>query len=87
VQRTPGRFWPLAPDLAPVEQVAWLRALCALTAVFVGTNHPIIDLLRRAESDHAAAAEAVVAFDSLPTLRRRRIISVLAAIMRPRRAR
>jgi hypothetical protein len=83
----PGKFWPLSPDVTPVEKVAQLRALCALTAVFAGSGHPLIDMLRRSETDHDAAAEALAMFDRLPSLRRRHIISTFAAIMNPRRGR
>jgi hypothetical protein len=85
--RLPGKFWPLSPDVTPVEKVAQLRALCALTAVFAGSGHPLIDMLRRAETDRDAAAEALAMFDQLPSLPRRHVISTFAAIMRPGRGR
>jgi hypothetical protein len=76
----------LSPDVTPVEMVAQLRALCALTAAHCGSEHELIGELRRAEHDADAAARAMELFDKLPSLRRRRIISTLAAIMSPRRA-
>jgi hypothetical protein len=79
-------FGPFRPDVDPVEKVAGLRALAALVAVFAGSDHVVVDLLRRAEADPGASSEALAMFDRLPALPRRKIISVYAAVMHPRRA-
>jgi hypothetical protein len=81
-----GMFWPLSPDVTSVEMVAQLRALCALVAAHCGSSHELVSTLRQAEHDADAAARAMELFDRLPSLRRRHIISTLAAIMSPRRA-
>jgi hypothetical protein len=81
-----GMFWPLSPDVTSVEMVAQLRALCALVAAHCGSSHELVSALRQAEHDADAAARAMELFDRLPSLRRRHIISTLAAIMSPRRA-
>jgi hypothetical protein len=82
-----GVFWPLSPDVTPVEMVAQLRALCALVAAHCGSSHELVSTLHQAEHDADAAARALELFDRLPSLRRRRIIATLASIMRPGRGR
>jgi len=79
-----GLFGPFLPHTDRAEQKAQFRALAMGAAVYVGSSHPLIDMLRRAETDHNAAAEALAMFDRLPSLRRRHIIATFAAIMRPR---
>ena len=76
-------FGPWSPTVDPVERIAQLRALCALAAAYCGSSHELVGELRRAETDEAAAANALQLLDRLPSLMRRRLISVFAAIMFP----
>jgi hypothetical protein len=80
-------FGPWVPDISETERVAGFRALAALTAVFAGSGHVAVGALRRAESDASLSGAAQAAFDGLPALPRRKIISVYAAVMYPRRVR
>jgi hypothetical protein len=81
-----GLFGPWMPTVDPVERVAGLRALAALVAVFAGSDDPAVSALRRAEVDVGASDQALEAFDKLAALPRRKIISVYARLMRPKRA-
>jgi hypothetical protein len=78
-------FGPFRQGIAEVERVAGLRGLTSLTAVFAGSSHPAVSALRRAEMDASASDAALAEFDKLAALPRRKIISVYAAIMDPRR--
>ena len=52
-------FGPWSPDVvSPTEKVAQLRSLAALSALLVGSNHPLISILRAAEDDPGAADRA-----------------------------
>jgi len=85
--RTPaGLFGPWMPRIAEVERVAGLRAIAALVCVHCGSDHPAVDLLRRAEADVGAADQALIELDRLPSLWRRRVIASYARLMRPRRS-
>jgi hypothetical protein len=85
--RIPG-VGPFSPTLRDqVERVAGLRALAAFSAVFAGSDHVVVDLLRRAETDAGALDQALTELDRLPSLWRRRVIASYARLMRPRRAR
>jgi hypothetical protein len=79
-----GLFGPFRPHVERVERVAGPRAIAALTAVFAGSDHAAVAALRQAEADVGASDQALSEFDKLPALPRRKIISVYAAIMRPR---
>jgi len=74
------------PGIAEVERVAGLRAIAALVCVHCGSDHPAVDLLRRAEADVGAADQALIELDRLPSLWRRRVIASYARLMRPRRS-
>jgi hypothetical protein len=84
--RSLAPFGPFRPDADRVERVAGFRAFAVLTAVFAGSDHVVVDLLRRAEADVGMSDLALAAFDRLPALPRRKIISVYAAVTRPRRS-
>src|SRR5258707_16654 len=77
-------FGPWSPDVDSVERVAQLRALCALAAVFCSSQHPLVAELRRAETDPDAAERALTLLDALPSLTRRRLISVFAVVTFPK---
>jgi hypothetical protein len=79
-----GLFGPFRPDVDRVERVAGLRALAAFSAVFAGSDHVVVDLLRRAETDAGALDQALTELDRLPSLWRRRVIASYARLMRPR---
>jgi hypothetical protein len=67
----PGSF-------GPWSRTAQLRSLAALTAAY-----ELVGELRRAETDEAAAANALQLLDRLPALTRRRLISVFTSITFP----
>jgi hypothetical protein len=81
-------FGPWSPHLHDAtERGKQLRALAALSAVFVGSDHEIVDTLRKAEHDASALRQALMLFDGLHSMRRRHIIATFATIMPPRRER
>jgi hypothetical protein len=79
-----GAFGPFRRDIPEVERVAGLRALAAFTSAFAGSDHVVVDLLRRAETDAGALDQALTELDRLPSLWRRRVIASYARLMRPR---
>jgi hypothetical protein len=82
---TVGAFGPWSPDVVdPTEKVAQLRSLAALSAAFLGSSHPLVDTLRKAEADNTAATEALQLLDALPSLTKRRLLSTFGAITWPR---
>jgi hypothetical protein len=81
-----GRFGPWVPGICEGERRAALRALAALVSVYCGSDHVAVGLLRHAEVDPTASGHALEEFDKLPALPRPKILSVYAAVMRPRRA-
>lgn len=78
---------PLCPDAIEVERIAGCRALAGISACHVGSQHPVVDALIAAEMDVRKSAAAQAAFDKLPAIKRRRIVSTFAAIMSPSRRR
>jgi hypothetical protein len=79
-QRLTAPFGPWSPDIDPVERTAQLRSLAALAAVLVGSHHPLVAELRKAETDPDAAERALALLDGLPSLTRRRLITTFGAI-------
>jgi hypothetical protein len=79
-------FGPWSPNVDPIERIAQLRSLAGLVAVHCGSDHPLIDTLRAAETDSKAAQRAFELIDFLPTLTRRKLLSVFASITWRRRA-
>ena len=73
-------FGPWSPGIAPVERIAQLRSLAALAAVSVGSGHPLVAELRKAETDPDAAERALALLDGLPSLTRRRLISTFGTV-------
>ena len=84
--RTLLLFGPFRSGVDHVEKVAEFRALAMGAAVFLGSSHPLVAALRRAENDDAAAAEALELLDRTPTLARRKMLSVFSAVCWPRRS-
>jgi hypothetical protein len=81
-------FGPWSPDVRDaVERKLQFRSLASLCATFFGTSHPIVSELLAAESDPDAAARALALLDTLPTLIRRRMLSVFGAVNYRRRER
>jgi hypothetical protein len=62
------------------ERKAQLRSLAALAAVYLGSDHSLVDVLRAAESDPMAFIAAEDAIARVPSLTRRRILSTFSAI-------
>jgi hypothetical protein len=87
----PGGFGPWVADLEHAEERAQLRLIGGITASFIGCQHPLVAVLRRAEDDAAAKAEALRMLNALPSLTKRRIVSTFGGVMwarkRPLRAR
>jgi hypothetical protein len=77
----PGGFGPWVVDLDPAEQRAQLRLIGGIAASFIGCQHPIVAILRRAEGDPVAKAEALRMLNRLPSLTKRRIISTFGGVM------
>jgi hypothetical protein len=77
-----GLFGPWRPNVPEAERRAGLRALAALVAVYCGSDHPAVGAMRKAERDPGAADEALKAFDGLPALKRRYVVSTYARLMR-----
>ena len=80
-------FGPFSDGIAEGERTAQLRALAALSAVHLGSQHPLIRLLRGAERRAETRAIALAMLDATPTLTRRRIIATFASIHHPRYSR
>lgn len=65
------------------ERCCMLRSLAALVACHCGSAHPLVLILRRAEHDPMAFAAAQPAFEALPALTRRRVISTFSRLTWP----
>jgi hypothetical protein len=76
-----GGFGPWVADLERAEERAQLRLIGGITASFIGCQHPLVAVLRRAEDDAAAKAEALRMINTLPSLTRRKIISTFGSVM------
>jgi hypothetical protein len=81
-------FGPWSPDVVdPTEKVAQLRSLAALSALLVGSGHPLVSTLRAAEDDSDAADQARELLDALPALTKRRLLSTFSTITWPSKSR
>jgi hypothetical protein len=76
-------FGPWVPGVDAAERKAQLRSLAALGAAFLGSGSPVVMALREAEADPTKAADALAALNAVPTLRRRRLLSVFGAVTWP----
>jgi hypothetical protein len=79
--RPPGGFGPWVADLEKAEERAQLRLVGGVAASFIGSRHPLVATLRKAEDESTAKAEALRMFNLLPSLTRRRIVSVFGGVM------
>ena len=77
---TSSTFGPWVADLDPVERAKQFRSLAALSAVFLGSGHPLVAELRAAETSEEAAAQALELINHIPSLTRRTLLSVFGAI-------
>jgi hypothetical protein len=80
-------FGPWTPDIDGTERIAQLRCLAGLVAVYCGSANPLVTTLRQAEHDSDALRHASTLLDRVPSLTRRKLLSVFGAITWPRRAR
>ena len=67
----------LRPD--PIERAAQVGRLCGIAAMLLRSRPPLVALLRRAERDEAALAQALDMVGALPSLTRRRLIAAFGA--------
>jgi hypothetical protein len=82
-QDNPTLFGPWVPGIGADERKAQFRSITALAAAFCGSGSPVVAAMRAAEHDEAAAADALLALNSLPALTRRRLLSVFGAATWP----
>jgi hypothetical protein len=80
-------FGPWVPGASFDERMAMFRMLAGLTAVYVGSWHPLVAELRHAERDQAAADRALESFGRLPALVRRKILCTWGAVQWPKKGR
>ncbi len=79
---------PFSPALADeIERRCQLSRLEGVTAVLLGSQHPLIAALRAAEGGGEALDAARVMFDQLPALPKRRIMATFGAVTWPARKR
>jgi hypothetical protein len=79
----PLNYGPWSPLCSRDERGKQLRCLAALAAAYCGSDHPIILTLRRAEVDPMQFTEAQLAFEALPALSRRKILTKFARVTWP----
>jgi hypothetical protein len=77
-------FGPWVAGIDPAEREKQFRSLAALAAVFLGSSHQLVAELRAAETDPEAAARALELIDAVPSLTRRRLLSVFGSVTWPR---
>jgi hypothetical protein len=73
-------FGPWVEHLDPAERRKRFRSLASLAAAYLGSSHPLVTTLRKAEVDTMAATEALELLDTLPALTKRRMLSTFGAI-------
>jgi hypothetical protein len=73
-------YGPWSPLLDEDERRRQLRCMAGLVAVLAGSGHAAVAALRKAELDGEALARARRIFETLPTLARRRALSVFGAV-------
>jgi hypothetical protein len=86
LRTTTAPFGPWSPSAAvdPVERGKQFRSLGTSAAAFLGSGHELVAALRRAENDEAAAAEALALIDTVPSLIRRKLLSLFGSVTWPR---
>src|SRR5689334_838474 len=78
-------YGPWSPTCPSGERERQLRCLQAIAFMVLRPHHPLIPLLRRAESNAMAFVEALDAVERLPALHRRRLLATHSAVTWPRR--
>jgi hypothetical protein len=80
-------FGPWTPNAAvdDVERGKQFRSLGTSAAAFLGSGHELVAILRRAENDEAAAVEALALIDKVPSLTKRKLLSLFCSVTWPRR--
>lgn len=78
-------FGPWSATCPVSEKSKQLRTLQALIAVHCGSTHPLIDQLRQAETDAMQFVASQEAFERLPALVRRKILSTFVALTWPQK--
>jgi hypothetical protein len=73
-------YGPWSDDLAASERAAQLRSLAMLVAAALGSDHALVAVLRGAEHDGAALEQAHAAFERLPALIKRKLLSTFSAV-------
>lgn len=76
-----SQFGPWIDALSDRERIARLRSLRAIALIFARKKPSLVSALRRAETDFSALREARQIFESLPTLQRRRIMSIYCDLL------
>jgi hypothetical protein len=71
----------LLRGVTKTERTARLRELRAVAMLLCGANHPATRALECAISDPRAAGTALASIDTLPALRRRRVLAIIAALL------
>jgi hypothetical protein len=74
------QYGPFSPAIDAVERGKQLRALCAISHLQLGPNHPLTPALRAAENGQEELELAYGLVEALPALTRRRLLSSFAAI-------
>jgi hypothetical protein len=77
--KSPASFFGIDARPDPVERAGQVGRLCGIAAMLLRSSHPLVALLRQAERDEAALAQAIDIIDALPTLTRRRLIASFGA--------
>ena len=72
----------LVTDIDEGERNARLRELRALAVVYLGTQHPVTRSIAEAIADPTAVEAALTSLDSVPALRRRRLLAAFGALVR-----
>jgi hypothetical protein len=76
-------FGPWVAGIAGDERKVQLRSIAVLVAAFCGSSAPAVGALRDAEADTTKSDAALAALDAIPTLKRRRLLSVFGAVTWP----
>jgi hypothetical protein len=80
VKRCRARLCFLLDGIDEAEQIARLRELRVLVAVYCGWDHPAKAALDQAISSNGSYEIALEAIDQLPALRRRRLLASYGAL-------
>jgi hypothetical protein len=76
-------YGPWSPTVDRIERGKQLRSMAALTAVYLGSDHPLVAELRAAETDAMAFVRAQDLVEALPAGTRRRLLGTFSRITWP----